>query len=140
MSMAPKFCARRDFRPRRLQRSCATALPKPRPAGEGIEAMDFALTANQESIRNAVGKVCARFDDGYWLKKDKEGGFPADFHKELADAGWLGICIPEAYGGSGFGVVDAPLMMRTIAESGGGVGGGSGIPKKVGGPHPGWWF
>jgi acyl-CoA dehydrogenase len=58
--------------------------------------MDFALTANQESIRDAVGKICARFDDAYWLKKDKEGGFPADFHKALADAGWLGICIPEA--------------------------------------------
>jgi len=60
--------------------------------------MDFALTPNQESIRDAVAKICARFDDAYWLKKDKEGGFPADFHKALADAGWLGICIPEAYG------------------------------------------
>ena len=63
--------------------------------------MDFALTANQQSIRDAVAKICARFDDAYWLKKDREGGFPADFHKALADAGWLGICIPEAYGGSG---------------------------------------
>ena len=49
--------------------------------------MDFALTANQESIGDAVAKICARFDDAYWLKKDKEGGFPADFHKALADAG-----------------------------------------------------
>jgi acyl-CoA dehydrogenase len=56
--------------------------------------MDFALTASQESIRDAVAKICARFDDAYWLKKDKEGGYPADFHKALADAGWLGICIP----------------------------------------------
>jgi alkylation response protein AidB-like acyl-CoA dehydrogenase len=83
--------------------------------------MDFALTANQESIRDAVAKICARFDDGYWLKKDKDGGFPADFHKALADAGWLGICIPEAYGGSGLGIVEAAIMMRTIAESGGGM-------------------
>ena len=82
--------------------------------------MDFALTANQESIRDAVAKICARFDDAYWLKKDKEGGFPADFHKALADAGWLGICIPEAYGGSGLGIIDAAIMMRTIAESGAG--------------------
>ena len=56
--------------------------------------MDFALSANQESIRDAVGKICSRFDDAYWLKKDKEGGYPADFHRALADAGWLGICIP----------------------------------------------
>ncbi len=41
--------------------------------------MDFALSANQESIRDAVGKICSRFDDAYWLKKDKEGGYPADF-------------------------------------------------------------
>ena len=48
--------------------------------------MDFALSANQESIRDAVGKICSRFDDAYWLKKDKEGGYPADFHRALADA------------------------------------------------------
>src|SRR5437762_14291657 len=77
--------------------------------------MDFALTANQESIREAVAKICARFDDGYWLKKDKDGGFPADFHKALADAGWLGICIPEAYGGCGLGIVEAAIMMSTPA-------------------------
>ena len=67
----------------------------------GLGHMDFALSANQESIRDAVAKICARFDDAYWLKKDKEGGYPADFHRALADAGWLGICIPEEYGGSG---------------------------------------
>ena len=49
--------------------------------------MDFALSANQESIKDAVGKICAGFDDAYWLKKDKEGGFPADFHMALAKAG-----------------------------------------------------
>src|SRR5258706_957297 len=89
--------------------------------------MDFALSANQESIREAVAKICARFDDAYWLKKDKEGGFPADFHKALADAGWLGICIPEAYGGSGLGIVDSAIMMRTIAESGAGLSRASGV-------------
>ena len=45
--------------------------------------MDFALDANQESIRDAIEKICARFDDAYWLKKDKEGGFPIDFHKAM---------------------------------------------------------
>src|SRR5438034_11178841 len=89
--------------------------------------MDFALSANQESIREAVAKICARFDDAYWLKKDKEGDFPADFHKALADAGWLGICIPEAYGGSGLGIVDAAIMMRTIAESVAGMSGASAV-------------
>ena len=60
--------------------------------------MDFALTDNQESIRATVAKICERFDDAYWLKRDKEGGFPADFHRAFADAGWLGICMPEEVG------------------------------------------
>jgi len=49
--------------------------------------MDFALSANQESIRDAVGKICTRFDDAYWLKKDKEGGFPADLRRWPMPAG-----------------------------------------------------
>src|SRR6202163_2365323 len=98
--------------------------------------MDFALSANQESIRDAVAKICARFDDAYWLKKDKEGGFPADFHKALADAGWLGICIPEAYGGSGLGIVDAAIMMRTMAESVAGMSGASAVHMNVFGLNP----
>jgi len=98
--------------------------------------MDFALTANQDSIRDAVAKICARFDDSYWLNKDKEGGFPADFHKAFADAGWLGICIPEAYGGSGLGILDAAIMMRAIAESGAGMSGASAIHMNVFGLNP----
>ena len=98
--------------------------------------MDFALTANQESIRDAVAKICARFGDSYWLKKDKEGGFPADFYKELAGAGWLGICIPEEYGGSGLGVIEAAVMMRTIAESGAGMSGASAVHINVFGLNP----
>src|SRR5258706_691537 len=98
--------------------------------------MDFALSANQESIREAVAKICARFDDAYWLKKDKEGGSHADFHKALADAGWLGICIPEEYGGSGLGITDAVMRMRTISESGAGMSGASAVHMNVFGLNP----
>jgi acyl-CoA dehydrogenase len=83
-----------------------------------------------------VAKICARFDDAYWLKKDKDGGFPGDFHKALADAGWLGICIPENYGGSGLGISDAAIMMRTIAESGAGMSGASAVHMNVFGLNP----
>src|SRR2546430_10998815 len=83
--------------------------------------MDFALSANQESIRDAVDKICSRFDDAYWLKKDKEGGYPADFHRALADAGWLGICIPEEYGGSGARIPHPPHLKCTSFQSGGGA-------------------
>src|SRR6202041_255504 len=98
--------------------------------------MDFALTENQEAIRDAIAKICTGFDDAYWLKKDREGGFPHDFHKALADAGWLGICVPEAYGGSGLGVTEAAIMMRTIAESGAGMSGASAVHINVFGLNP----
>jgi acyl-CoA dehydrogenase len=98
--------------------------------------MDFALTEQQEAIRDAIAKVCEGFDDAYWLNKDREGGFPHDFHKALADAGWLGICVPEAYGGSGLGITEAAIMMRTIAESGAGMSGASAVHINVFGLNP----
>jgi acyl-CoA dehydrogenase len=98
--------------------------------------MDFALDANQEAIREAIEKICVRFDDAYWLKKDKVGGFPHEFHKAMAEAGWLGICIPEEYGGSGLGITEAAIMMRAISESGAGMSGASAIHMNVFGLNP----
>ncbi len=98
--------------------------------------MDFAFTAEQESIRDAIAKICTGFDDAYWLMKDREGGFPVEFFKAMADAGWLGICIPEAYGGAGLGITDAAIMMRTISESGAGMSGASAIHMNVFGLNP----
>src|SRR6266581_1652611 len=98
--------------------------------------MDFALTDQQQAIRDAVAKICEDFDDAYWLRKDREGGFPHDFHQALADAGWLGICVPEAYGGSGLGVIEAAIMMRAIAESGAGMSGASAVHINVFGLNP----
>src|ERR1700716_4401068 len=98
--------------------------------------MDFALTPNQESIRDAVARICTRFDDAYWLKKDKEGGFPADFHKAFADAGWLGICVPEEYGGSGLGILEASLILEEVSASGAGMNGASCMHMSIFGMHP----
>jgi acyl-CoA dehydrogenase len=98
--------------------------------------MDFALSDHQEAIRDGVAKVCSRFDDAYWLAKDSEGGFPHDFHKAMADAGWLGICIPEKFGGSGLGITEAAIMMRAIAESGAGMSGASAVHMNVFGLNP----
>jgi len=61
--------------------------------------MDFRLTEDQEAIQDAINAICSKFDDAYWLKKDKEGGFPNDFYKAVADGGWLGICTPETTAG-----------------------------------------
>ncbi|MGE5512514.1 MAG: acyl-CoA dehydrogenase family protein [Bacteroidota bacterium] len=98
--------------------------------------MDFMFTPEQREIREAILKICARFGDDYWLKKDKEGGFPVEFHKALADDGWLGIAMPEAYGGSGLGITEAALMMQTIAESGAGMQGASAVHMNIFGLNP----
>ncbi|MGN0934211.1 acyl-CoA dehydrogenase family protein [Falsigemmobacter intermedius] len=98
--------------------------------------MDFAFTAEQEAIREAVGKICEGFDDAYWLKRDREGGFPQDFYDALAKDGWLGICTPEAFGGAGLGITEAAIMMRTIAESGAGMSGASAVHINIFGLKP----
>src|SRR5437762_3989498 len=98
--------------------------------------MDFAFTEDQLAIKDSVGKLCAEFDGKYWLKKDKEGGFPEDFYKRMADAGWLGIAMPEEYGGAGLGVTEAAIMMQAVAESGAALQGASAIHLNVFGPNP----
>jgi acyl-CoA dehydrogenase len=98
--------------------------------------MDFSLSAEQEAIRDAVSKVCARFGDDYWLAKDRDGGFPDDFHRAFAADGWLGVCIPQEYSGAGLGVTEAALMMQTIAESGAGLSGASALHMNIFGLNP----
>ena len=61
--------------------------------------MEFSYSPEQERIREAIAKLCGRFPDDYWLKRDNEGGFPADFHQALAQDGWLGVAMPEEFGG-----------------------------------------
>ena len=98
--------------------------------------MSFALTPEQQEIRAAVSRLCTRFDDEYWLKKDEVGDFPHEFHQAMAEAGWLGIAMPEAYGGSGLGITEAALLMQAVAQSGAGFSGASAIHMNIFGLHP----
>jgi acyl-CoA dehydrogenase len=98
--------------------------------------MDFSFSAEQQAIRDAVARICARFGDDYWLKKDEEGGFPEDFHRAFAEAGWLGVCMPQEYGGAGLGVTEAALLMQTVAESGAGMSGASALHMNIFGLNP----
>jgi acyl-CoA dehydrogenase len=98
--------------------------------------MDFRMTEEQEAIRDAVAKTCEPFDDAYWLDRDETGEFPYDFHKAMADGGWLGIAMPEEYGGAGLGVKEAAIMMHTIAQSPGAQSAASAVHINIFGPHP----
>jgi len=98
--------------------------------------MDFELSADQAALCDAVGRVCARYPDDYWLERDRDGAFPHDFHADLARDGWLGIAMPEAYGGAGMGMTEAALMMQTIAASGAGFAGASAVHMNIFGLNP----
>ena len=98
--------------------------------------MDFEFSEDQRAIQDAITRVCARFGADYWLQKDRDGGFPHEFHAAIAADGWLGIAMPEQYGGSGLGITEAALMMETIAASGAGFSGASAIHMNIFGLHP----
>ena len=98
--------------------------------------MTFRLTPDQEDIRNTVLRICAEFDDEYWLERDSKGGFPDELHAAIARGGWLGIAMPEEYGGAGLGITEAAIMMQAVAESGGGASAASTIHMNIFGLNP----
>jgi acyl-CoA dehydrogenase len=98
--------------------------------------MDFALNDEQLEIERAVVSICKHFDADYWRVKDRDGGFPHDFHAAFAKAGWLGIAMPAEYGGAGLGITEAAILMRTISASGAGMSGASAIHMNIFGLHP----
>ncbi|GAN78298.1 acyl-CoA dehydrogenase family protein [Acidisphaera rubrifaciens] len=98
--------------------------------------MDFALSDEQEAVREAIARICTRFDDKYWHDRDQTGGFPHELHQAMAEGGWLGICMPTDYGGAGLGITEAAIMMQAIAESGAGMSGASAIHMNIFGLNP----
>ncbi|MCC6710050.1 MAG: acyl-CoA/acyl-ACP dehydrogenase [Gammaproteobacteria bacterium] len=98
--------------------------------------MDFDLTEEQRAIQQAVRAVVQKFDADYWLERDDDGEFPHAFHAAMAEAGWLGITMPEAYGGAGLGVTEAALMMHEVVSNGGGIAAASTVHINLVGPHP----
>ena len=102
----------------------------------GAGEMNLALSPAQQEIREATSRICARFDDAYWLRRDGDGHFPHEFHRAFAEAGWLGIAMPEAYGGSGLGIAEAAAMMQAVAESGAAFSGASALHMNIFGLNP----
>ncbi len=98
--------------------------------------MDFSLSEEQLAIREAIAKICARFSDEFWLAKDRAHEFPHELHQALARDGWLGIAMPEEFGGAGLGITEAAVMLQTIAESGAGFSGASAVHMNIFGLNP----
>ena len=98
--------------------------------------MDFSITDDHTAIRDGGAAVAKSFDDEYWLARDDDGEFPREFHRAMADAGWLGITMPQEYGGAGLGVTEAVIMLHEVASHGGAMAAASTVHINLFGPHP----
>src|SRR3974377_980873 len=98
--------------------------------------MDFLVTQQQQDVRDLAEHICDALDESYWLAKDESVEFPEEFYRAVADAGLLGIAMPEEYGGSGLGIAEAAVLMQTIAESGACMSGASSIHMNIFGLNP----
>jgi acyl-CoA dehydrogenase len=96
----------------------------------------FWLTEEQEAIREGVAKVMAGFDAEYWRNADETGRFPEEFVSAMAEGGWLGVAMPEEFGGSGLGLTEAAIVMQTVAQSGAAFTGASAVHLNIFGLMP----
>jgi len=98
--------------------------------------MHFEETEEQILIRESIRKLCSGFPDDYWEQRDREGEFPDDFFKEMAAAGWIGIAMPEKYGGAGKGLQEAAIILEEVAASGAAMNGATPVHLSIFGMHP----
>lgn len=98
--------------------------------------MSFVLTEDRKALVAGVEALCSQYPNDYWLERDRDGEYPHAFHRDLAQAGWLGIAMPEEYGGSGLGMTEAALVMHTISRSGAGFSGASAVHMNIFGLNP----
>ncbi|GEN35442.1 MULTISPECIES: acyl-CoA dehydrogenase family protein [Aneurinibacillus] len=98
--------------------------------------INFEWTKEQLMIRREVVRLCSKFDDNYWLNCDREHRFPWEFYNAIADGGWIGVAIPEKYGGAGLGITEAAIVLNAIASTGAGMNGGTAIHLSLFGLNP----
>lgn len=101
-----------------------------------MTTLNFDLAADLLALKDAVEKICARRDMNYWLECDTEERFPQEFFDDMADAGFLGLMMPEEYGGAGLGITEAAVLMQAIVESGAGLTGVAAVHSYVFSPQP----
>ena len=98
--------------------------------------MDFNETEEHGLIRDSIRKLCSAYPDDYWEQHDREGIFPMDFFDEMAAAGWIGIAMPEKYGGAGKGIQEAAIVLEEVAASGAAMNGATPVHLSIFGMHP----
>lgn len=97
---------------------------------------DFEESDLHNDIRQGVRRVCRDYPDSYWRDLDERHEFPWEFYKALAEGGWVGIAIPEQYGGGGCGIAEASIVLEEVAASGAAMNGCSAIHLSIFGMNP----
>lgn len=98
--------------------------------------MDFTPNPDHEAIREGVRRVCSKYPDLYWREKDDQHEFPWDFYNDMAAGGWVGIAIPEEFGGGGQGITEASIVLEEVAASGAAMNGCSSMHLSMFGMEP----
>ncbi|MFP3918789.1 acyl-CoA dehydrogenase family protein [Lysinibacillus telephonicus] len=81
--------------------------------------MTTKVKVDTESLRNEVRELCSTFTNDYWKQLDIEREYPYEFVNALTKAGYLSVLIPEEYGGKGYGITEASIILEEIHRSGG---------------------
>lgn len=84
--------------------------------------MDFDLPETAVAVREGVAAVAAKYDHHYWSECEEQHRFPTEAWRDLADGGWIGLCVPEEHGGGGAGMLELAVACETLAASGGTAG------------------
>jgi acyl-CoA dehydrogenase len=101
-----------------------------------VSAVDFAPDDDHQLIREGVRKLCSAFPDSYWDRCDADHRFPVEFYAAMAEGGWIGVAIPERYGGGGRGITEASIVLEEVAASGAAMNGCSAVHLSIFGMHP----
>lgn len=83
-----------------------------------LESSPYGLTEEQKAIREAIADFASDYDDAYWQELDRERAYPEKFVDALYEQGWLGILVPEEYGGGGGTLSDAAVVLEQLERSG----------------------
>jgi acyl-CoA dehydrogenase len=96
--------------------------------------MDFSYSDEHRAIEDGIGAICDAFGDDYWLKAENEHRFPQEFVDAMVAAGWMGVTMPQEYGGAGLGITEAAIIIKRISMMGANA--SSAVHINLFGPHP----
>jgi alkylation response protein AidB-like acyl-CoA dehydrogenase len=78
----------------------------------------FIETDEQQALRKAVAAMSANYGQDYYLEKARAGGHTGELWNEAGKLGFIGVNLPEEYGGGGAGMYELSLVMEEMSAAG----------------------